>query len=234
MDLDFEVKGTDLAKVLTNVSLWHDPGVGYTGGHMFIQSFALTNQVAFYASDGYVAAMDEVTVSYLDKDRGSAWNSFNFLLTEGEVDLLLLAARAVKTKTITLSIRSGQLMIPYTFERDEKGKAILSEVEGNTLVGTSSEEPEWVNFLEEAIEGNEEPVNCSGFLIRPERWLKLSRVKADKDAPIAVKFIEPWNENAPAVALIKIGDTFRAAVNFVESEVARANLGIEKAGSFLW
>lgn len=217
-----EIKGSELVRVLTNVGLWHDPGAMTGLAYLHFEGASMDA----YATDGYVAATDALETA-LHEDGGGGF----FALSESEMDRLLLAAREVKTKTITLEV-DLRIKLPYVFNEDEKGKISISEDEGSTEIGIVANPPEWcVALAEEMIE----PVGMAYevFAMRPERWLKLSRVKADKNAPIDVIFLQPWNQKAPAMAAIKIGGTFRALVNFVEREKAKEAIG-ENAKGWMW
>ncbi len=219
------VKGPELVRVLTNVSLWHDPGVSFSKGKV-VAEFG-TNQISFFSTDGFVSVLDSLKIE------NEHLSHEVFELDEVDIDRMLLAARDVKTKTLEFTLSEGGIILPYEFEVDEKNKVTLTGP-GSRVVGFLTTLPQWVEATAlEIYDPGQTPYMMSALAIRPERWLKLSRVRADKDAPIDVLFVDPINPKAPAMAVVKIGGTFRALVNFVDRNVAIAGLG-EKAKDYLW
>lgn len=218
------VKGRELVKALSNVALWHDPNEKISEGCVVMH--VTESHVEFFAFDGFVAAMDSIPgVDYEDASR-------TYRLSTDDVDRLLLAARAVGTKDIQLDA-GARIEVPYGFTLDDKGKWSLAAEGSRTYIGDGAEFPQWCDAFYDALM-YAEPVSVGGvWAIRPERFLKLSRVRADKDAPIDMCIIEAFNPMAPAVAAIKIGPTFRALVNFVNRDVAKENLG-DLALDYLW
>lgn len=224
------LKGSELVRILTNVSLWHDPNaVGGLAYMTFRQ-----NLIEVFSSDGYVGALDSLEYE------SDTWTYATLALTEMDVDKIVMASREVKTKTIDIYIDPDtcKLHLPYDFSLGEKGATArsapkLTLEEGESLVGEAIPSmPDWcLAIYDETLEP--EVKSTSIFAMRPERWLKFSRVKADKDAPIDVAFLDPWNNKAPLMAAVRIGGTFRALVNLVERDKAKTALG-DKAKEWMW
>lgn len=219
--LTVEIKGSELVRVLTNISLWHEK-TDLFGEHAWLHLSG--GRIYAVATDGYVGVKDHLDIEPVE-------DLFFWKLATGDVDRLVMAAREVKTKTIEITLADNAINLPYDFDVDEKGK--ISIKEGTSCVGEGVPSPEdWVNAILD-VDLDPEPISHSTWAIRPERWLKLSRVKADKDAPIDVMFVDSWNSKAPSLAVIKIGGSFRAAVNLVDRQKAAQKLG-DKADFYLW
>ena len=226
-----QVKGVDFAKVIRNVILWQDQDVRLTQGKALL-SFSAT-ELSMYSCDGWTAVRDEV--SYVPVEMT---DTIEYLLTEDEMDTLLLAAVESKTGPLTLHVTAIALKLDYdVIPEDKDSKTKKSLKEGTIFLGERSTVPEWVDALEEALEyADQDSVESypqDVFCLRPERFMKFVRVRADKEAPIDMKLLRPINPKAGPMAAVKIGFTFRGLVNFVNREVALENLTDEQK-VFLW
>lgn len=198
--------------MLTNVNLWLDetPAVFYI----------CPLGIFVHGTDDYVAVMDWCPVR-LDHPTEEIW----FELHTEDFDALLAAAREVKSKDLSVDVTPGSLVVPYHVERDDgtegstsasgrKGKIVLTEGSSSLVTHEADEFSGWLEIFSEAMD-----TDCvkmeRGFAIRAERWLKLGRVKAEKDAPIDVRFLPD------RMAAIKIGSSFRALVRFLDRNIAK-------------
>lgn len=199
--MKIEIKGTELVRVLTNVNLWLDetPAVFYI----------CPLGIFVHGTDDYLAVMDWCPVR-LDPPTAEIW----FELHAEDFDVLLTAAREVKSKDLSVDVTPGSLVVPYHVERDEKDKIVLTEGSSSLVTHEADEFSGWLEIFSEAMD-----TDCvkmeRGFAIRAERWLKLCRVKAEKDAPIDVRFLPD------RMAAIKIGSSFRALVRFLDRGIAK-------------
>jgi hypothetical protein len=242
--ITLNAKGPEVVRSLSNASLWHEKD-NSLAPYVFMYVSFLQGTLSFYSTDSYVAAVDSCGFT-IPEDQETASLQKGVKLTEDDVDKFLLAARAVKTKDLGITL-GDTLRLPYIFEQDDKGKWSISEEGGSSDVESSGlfratpigsyhqGIPNWV----EAFDGVLHDAECcvadpaSVFAIRPERFLKLSRVRADRDAPIDIQIVDAINPRSPEMAAIKIGPTFRAIVNFVDREQAKARLG-DNAAEWMW
>lgn len=219
-----QIKGSELTRLLVNADLWAEADCWI---------FMDPGCVQVYSTDTFVAMMDVATT---EGQEGDVAVKGGYRLTEEDIDKILKATRKVGAKVMDLEITAEGFSIPFLFVNTGTEDKIIWELqEGTSFFGEPSGQPQWVSLLSDILE-DEDPIlvmtTCVAF--RPERLLKLSRVRSDSKAPIAMKFVKAWNPKAQDMTLIKIGDTFRAVVNTVSRDVAVANLDEEQIQRWFW
>lgn len=222
-----QVKPGDLTRALVNADLWLDDESSLA----FIQFEA--SGIRTYSTDGFVAMTDFCPYVGSPEELGLLADEPTFHVMPEAIDQLLVYTRK-GTKVIEVDVLEDRFEIPVSLSYDEATKKYTLG-EGTSGFGEYVLSPPWASVLLEEDDRDEE-ILLSRIAVRAERFLKLSRVRADSLAPIDMKFINPWNSNAPAMALVKIGATFRAAVNLVNREVAMKNAaeGAEDKSGYFW
>lgn len=234
MSRSVTVKAVDLTRVLVNMDLW------LVAGYLHVDEDGIRG----YSTDGFVAMADVCEL----QGKSTDWlpgDDYLYKVDEDDLDHLLLITRKIGAKPLEITCEEDCLYISgYVFKnegKDEKPKWVLEEREdAGSSFGTNEDLfPEWIHLLIDSVTVQRETISTDSLAFRPERFLKLSRVRSDNLAPIDMVFVPPVRPETPGkpnpgpMVLVRIGNTFRAIVNSVNRDVAISNLQ-EGQESWFW
>lgn len=169
--------------------------------------------VSIFACDDYIAITDTGTLTEGKLDE-------SFTISVDDLDKLGDWIKKDKKVVHKYDISIRRKMTGVIFECDETSSDDESD---NIFLSYSLENKQAWDIVMELLSSDNEVVVCDGFSVRPERLAKLARVKADKEAPIAMRFVDV---RGLMIIQFKKGETAHGAIMPVKEEYVREE--------FLW
>lgn len=161
--------------------------------------FVISNKgLQAFSCDDYVTVTDSLSV---DSDL-----SFEFSLSIEDVDKLGAWIKKDKKVVHKYPIEIRQKFTGVLFECDETSTDDESD---NFFLSFKSPNYEAWGLVMLLLDEEAEQTDYTGFALRSERLVKLARLKADKDAPIDMRFVLI---NGHLIVQFKKGETLKGAI----------------------
>lgn len=211
---------TEAAKAASNVALFLDKTCEHFPDAMHV-SVHDDGYVEFIVCDDYVSCIDSCS----EVSQESVPDEFDFTLTADQAKQFIDFAKSIKN----LKTKPGYLEIELNID----GDLVLTDLSNNENKGSLtielSEDKQYMDWrlVRDVLFPKELDYPSPLFGIRPERLVKLARVKVPFACPIDMKFVHGPHPKRP-FCLVKIGPTFRATIACIDREVAMQNEELPK------
>lgn len=205
-----KVTAFDLDRVVQNVNLYSDPKAMRLQEVLF---HPIGDKIHVYACDDYVALTDS-----LDIQEGTLKEDFT--LTVQDLDKLGDWIKKDKKVVHKYDIEIRPKFTGMIFECNETS---TEEISDNIFFTYAKVNEGGWEIVKELLDLENQPETGHSFSVRPERLAKLARVKADKEAPIAMRFVDV---RGMMIIQFKKGETAYGAIMPVREEYVQEE--------FLW
>lgn len=205
-----KIPAPDLDRVVQNCLLYADSKALRLNDVLFEGN---GESISVYSCDDYVTLKDTAPLS-----EGLFLNSFS--LSVSDVDALGDWIKKDKKVVHKYEISLRRKMTGIIFECDETS---TDEDSDNIFLRYTNDQNEAWEIVKELLSLENARLNSGGFSVRPERLAKLARVKADKDAPISMRFVDV---RGLMIIQFKKGESAYGAIMPVKEEYVREE--------FLW
>lgn len=194
--MSIKVTALDLDRIVQNALLFADKNANRLREVLFIIEGSI---VTVYACDDYFVISDSLEIQE---------NPTNGRFTLSVEDLEILGKWIKQDKKVVhkYQISIQQKFTGTLFECDETS---TDEESDNIFLNHASDHTELWERVHAMLDLNRPLITANGFLVRPERFMKLSRFKAPKEAPIAFRFVDV---RGTMIIQFKLGTTLFGAI----------------------
>lgn len=196
-----KISAKELDRVLQNALEFGNEGEVRLNEILFVFS---TDNLSVLSCDDYVAVVDRVDGDFYE-------NTFSLTIPDAK-------RLGAWIKTDRKTVKKVDIEVRY------KMTGIIFEVEDDSFfVSWRGPKMEGWNLVFQLLEEDHPDVMFDGFAIRPERLTKMSKLRADKEAPIDLRAIDI---NGHLIVQFRLGHTLRGAIRPVDTDYVQEE--------FLW